>query len=74
MALIPSGERLQVRFELYMKAKGLSAGDSFAPHDYILWIHGHSNAFKKRIGKAFYDILTTRQQAEFTEYIATEVG
>jgi hypothetical protein len=72
VATVPSYE-CQPRFQLYMYAMNLKAGDSYEGYEYINWISSLDAEYKKSIGKHYLDILTHDQQNEFTKFIRQRV-
>lgn len=71
--LAPNPAECQIRFKYFMIDKGLKEGDEYRGYDFINWISEMGAAFKKSIGKHYLDILTSREQEDFTEFIRKRV-
>lgn len=56
-------------FRAYVRAKELSDGDTVKAYEYMNWINGKHDQFRKKIGLDKYTPYTDKQAQEFLEYI-----
>ena len=59
----------QPYFKAFIKAMGLKDGDGWKGYEYINWITGKHEEFKKRIGLDGYAPYTKEQEEKFLEFI-----
>ena len=56
-------------FQAFIKAKGLKDGDTCKSHEFINWISGKHEEYKKSIGLDRYTSYTKEQEEKFLEFI-----
>ena len=67
--IIDLKKEYQPYFKAFIKAMGLKDGDVWKGYEYINWITGKHEEFKKRIGLDRYDLYTKEQEEKFLEFI-----
>ena len=56
-------------FQAFIKAKGLKDGDTCKSYEFINWITGKHEEYKKTIGLDRYALYTKEQEEKFLEFI-----
>ena len=67
--IIDLKKEYQPYFKAFIKAKGLKDGDEWKGYEYINWITGKHEEFRKSIGLDRYTPYTKEQEEKFLEFI-----